>query len=170
MCCTFTLGESELSERRVSPGKLYRAALLKNRFADTILKAREKTLVEVSFACYRHPAAFSIYFDQRLIRSCNSLLRLRKVIQRNFAVKGRNLRCRGGKVPLSTQYSTWKKILFYVNWKPDNVNFHDQRKLSCKQKPKLLKKLKDVQKWKLQLRLRGGESLIEKQQDRHYSR
>ncbi|CAN4079131.1 unnamed protein product [Withania somnifera] len=29
------------------PGKLYRAALLKNRFADTILKAREKTLVEV---------------------------------------------------------------------------------------------------------------------------
>lgn len=41
------VGESELSERRVSPGKLYRAALLKNRFADTILKAREKTLVEV---------------------------------------------------------------------------------------------------------------------------
>lgn len=40
-------GDSELSERRVSPGKLYRAALLKNRFADTILKAREKTLVEV---------------------------------------------------------------------------------------------------------------------------
>ncbi|PHT57198.1 hypothetical protein CQW23_05684 [Capsicum baccatum] len=40
-------GESELSERRVSPGKLYRAAVLKNRFADTILKAREKTLVEV---------------------------------------------------------------------------------------------------------------------------
>ncbi|XP_004231798.1 transcription factor GTE8 [Solanum lycopersicum] len=34
-------------ESRVSPGKLYRAALLKNRFADTILKAREKTLVEV---------------------------------------------------------------------------------------------------------------------------
>ncbi|CAN4082315.1 unnamed protein product [Withania somnifera] len=40
-------GESELSERRVSPEKLYRAALLKNRFADTILKAREKTLVEI---------------------------------------------------------------------------------------------------------------------------
>ncbi|MCD7453126.1 hypothetical protein HAX54_019869 [Datura stramonium] len=40
-------GDCELSERRVSPGKLYRAALLKNRFADTILKAREKTLVEV---------------------------------------------------------------------------------------------------------------------------
>lgn len=34
-------------ESRVSPGKLYRAAILKDRFADTILKAREKTLVEV---------------------------------------------------------------------------------------------------------------------------
>ncbi|KAF4367240.1 hypothetical protein G4B88_026747 [Cannabis sativa] len=30
--------------RRVSPDKQYRAALLKNRFADTILRAREKTL------------------------------------------------------------------------------------------------------------------------------
>ncbi|OIT05967.1 PREDICTED: transcription factor GTE8-like [Nicotiana attenuata] len=39
-------GES-VPDRRVSPEKLYRAALLKNRFADTILKAREKTLVEV---------------------------------------------------------------------------------------------------------------------------
>ncbi|XP_054802837.1 transcription factor GTE8-like [Prosopis cineraria] len=32
--------------RQVSPDKLYRAALLKNRFADTILKAREKTLTQ----------------------------------------------------------------------------------------------------------------------------
>ncbi|XP_060194035.1 transcription factor GTE8-like isoform X2 [Lycium barbarum] len=40
-------GESAPCDRTVSPGKLYRAALLKNRFADTILKAREKTLVEV---------------------------------------------------------------------------------------------------------------------------
>ncbi|KZV56301.1 hypothetical protein F511_00298 [Dorcoceras hygrometricum] len=32
------------AERQVSPDKLYRAALLKNRFADTILKAQEKTL------------------------------------------------------------------------------------------------------------------------------
>ncbi|KAI3474971.1 hypothetical protein Pfo_030282 [Paulownia fortunei] len=32
------------SSRQVSPDKQYRAALLKNRFADTILKAREKTL------------------------------------------------------------------------------------------------------------------------------
>lgn len=39
-------GETAASERQVSPGKLYRAALLKNRFADTILKAREKTLSE----------------------------------------------------------------------------------------------------------------------------
>ncbi|XP_010250834.1 PREDICTED: transcription factor GTE9 [Nelumbo nucifera] len=32
------------SERQVSPEKLYRAALLRSRFADTILKAREKAL------------------------------------------------------------------------------------------------------------------------------
>ncbi|KAJ6375413.1 hypothetical protein OIU77_000403 [Salix suchowensis] len=37
-------GESAPLERQVSPDKLYRAALLKNRFADTILKAREKAL------------------------------------------------------------------------------------------------------------------------------
>ncbi|XVF11579.1 hypothetical protein REPUB_Repub08aG0039400 [Reevesia pubescens] len=34
--------ESAPSERQVSPEKLYRAALLRNRFADTILKARAK--------------------------------------------------------------------------------------------------------------------------------
>ncbi|KAJ7956084.1 Transcription factor like [Quillaja saponaria] len=37
-------GESAPCERQVSPDKLYRAALLRNRFADTILKAREKAL------------------------------------------------------------------------------------------------------------------------------
>ncbi|PKA55806.1 Transcription factor GTE9 [Apostasia shenzhenica] len=37
-------GENAPPERQVSPEKLYRAALLRNRFADTILKAREKTL------------------------------------------------------------------------------------------------------------------------------
>ncbi|KAJ8642713.1 hypothetical protein MRB53_004461 [Persea americana] len=37
-------GENAPSERHVSPEKLYRAAYLRNRFADTILKAREKTL------------------------------------------------------------------------------------------------------------------------------
>jgi len=37
-------GESAPSERQVSPDKLYRAALLRNRFVDTILKAQEKTL------------------------------------------------------------------------------------------------------------------------------
>lgn len=36
--------EESAPTERVSPDKLYRAALLKNRFADTILKAREKTL------------------------------------------------------------------------------------------------------------------------------
>lgn len=39
------LGESAPSERQVSPEKRYRAALLIGRFADTILKAREKTKV-----------------------------------------------------------------------------------------------------------------------------
>ncbi|XP_015882352.3 transcription factor GTE10 isoform X1 [Ziziphus jujuba] len=37
-------GESAPSERQVSPEKLYRAAILRRRFADTILKAREKAL------------------------------------------------------------------------------------------------------------------------------
>ncbi|XP_052175006.1 transcription factor GTE10-like [Diospyros lotus] len=37
-------GESAPSGRQVSPEKLYRAALLRSRFADTILKAQEKTL------------------------------------------------------------------------------------------------------------------------------
>ncbi|KAG6633274.1 transcription factor GTE10-like isoform X1 [Carya illinoinensis] len=37
-------GESAPSESQVSPEKLYRAALLRSRFADTILKAREKAL------------------------------------------------------------------------------------------------------------------------------
>ena len=40
------LGES-LTDRQLSPEKLYRAAVLKNRFADTIFKAREKTLNQV---------------------------------------------------------------------------------------------------------------------------
>ncbi|KAL5581316.1 hypothetical protein UlMin_013758 [Ulmus minor] len=38
--------EDTPSERHVSPEKQYRAALLKNRFADTILRAREKTLTQ----------------------------------------------------------------------------------------------------------------------------
>ncbi|KAJ8467417.1 hypothetical protein OPV22_029969 [Ensete ventricosum] len=37
-------GDNAPSERQLSPEKLYRAALLRSRFADTILKAREKTL------------------------------------------------------------------------------------------------------------------------------
>ncbi|XP_021910668.1 transcription factor GTE11-like isoform X1 [Carica papaya] len=40
-------GESAPSERQASPKKLYRAALLRSRFADTILKAREKALEKV---------------------------------------------------------------------------------------------------------------------------
>ncbi|CAJ1784480.1 unnamed protein product [Sphenostylis stenocarpa] len=37
-------GDSAPTERQVSPDKRYRAAVLKKRFLDTILKAREKTL------------------------------------------------------------------------------------------------------------------------------
>ncbi|KAE8718193.1 Transcription factor GTE8 [Hibiscus syriacus] len=37
-------GDSAPTERQISPEKLYRAALLKKRFADTIIKAREKAL------------------------------------------------------------------------------------------------------------------------------
>ncbi|KAJ9152771.1 hypothetical protein P3X46_026297 [Hevea brasiliensis] len=40
-------GDRAPTERQVSPEKLIRAAILKNRFADTILKAREKTLLQV---------------------------------------------------------------------------------------------------------------------------
>lgn len=47
-CCNI-IGESAPTERQVSPGKLYRAALLRSRFADTILKAREKALEKVGF-------------------------------------------------------------------------------------------------------------------------
>lgn len=36
--------EEPAPERQVSPDKLLRAALLRGRFADTILKAQEKTL------------------------------------------------------------------------------------------------------------------------------
>ncbi|XP_057437458.1 transcription factor GTE8-like [Lotus japonicus] len=39
-------GDSGPAERQVSPDKLYRAAVLKKRFLDTILKAREKTLTQ----------------------------------------------------------------------------------------------------------------------------
>ncbi|WVZ07233.1 hypothetical protein V8G54_020579 [Vigna mungo] len=39
-------GDSAPTERQVSPDKLYRAAVMKNRFLDTILKAREKTLTQ----------------------------------------------------------------------------------------------------------------------------
>ncbi|XP_062195387.1 transcription factor GTE9-like isoform X2 [Phragmites australis] len=42
-------GEGEnVSEKQVSPGKQIRAALLRSRFADTILKAREKALDQVT--------------------------------------------------------------------------------------------------------------------------
>lgn len=43
------LGDSAPSDRQVSPGKQYRAAVMKNRFADTILRAREKTLTQVGY-------------------------------------------------------------------------------------------------------------------------
>ncbi|XP_022154150.1 transcription factor GTE8-like isoform X2 [Momordica charantia] len=39
-------GNHTASEKPVSPERLYRAALLKNRFADTILRAKEKTMTQ----------------------------------------------------------------------------------------------------------------------------
>ncbi|XP_008450072.1 transcription factor GTE8 isoform X3 [Cucumis melo] len=39
-------GNYTASEKPVSPERLYRAALLKNRFADTILRAKEKTMTQ----------------------------------------------------------------------------------------------------------------------------
>ncbi|XP_057996380.1 transcription factor GTE8 isoform X2 [Hevea brasiliensis] len=44
-CCQD--GDCAPSGRQVSPEKLIRAAMLRNRFADTILKAREKALLQV---------------------------------------------------------------------------------------------------------------------------
>lgn len=41
------LGENAHPERQVSPEKLYRAALLRGRFADIIIKAQENTLEKV---------------------------------------------------------------------------------------------------------------------------
>lgn len=49
-CCNL-LGENAPSKKQVSPDKLYRAALLRSRFADTILKAQEKTLEKVCYGC-----------------------------------------------------------------------------------------------------------------------
>lgn len=53
------LGENGLSDRQVSPEKLIRAALLKNRFADTILKFREPFDKVCSFICTQ-TSAFTI--------------------------------------------------------------------------------------------------------------
>lgn len=86
-------GVTAQAERQVSPDKLYRAGLLKNRFTDTILKAQEKPLV-------------------RMIRG----------ILRNFDVKEKSLRCT-----------------------------RKERRLNCKQKPRLRKLLEGEQKQKLRL-------------------
>lgn len=40
------------SERQASPEKLYRAALLRSRFADTIVKAREKLFTQVGYFAF----------------------------------------------------------------------------------------------------------------------
>lgn len=45
-----TLGNSAQTEKQLPPEKIYRAAFLKNRFADIILKAREKPLNQVCCA------------------------------------------------------------------------------------------------------------------------
>lgn len=50
-CPVNNLGNSAPNEKQLPPEKRYRAALLKNRFADLILKAREKTFNQVSCVC-----------------------------------------------------------------------------------------------------------------------
>lgn len=89
----------------MSPDKLYRATLLKNRFADTILKAKEKTLSQVGFdfgllaklfLCLVHFVSIStqcdlVQFDLADIRGTRGILK-------NFVGRERNLNCRNGKV------------------------------------------------------------------------
>lgn len=58
------LGESAPPERQVSPEKLYRAALLRSRFADIIIKARENTIEKVwnfHLEVKSHPASFHLH-------------------------------------------------------------------------------------------------------------
>lgn len=50
--CYKLLGENTPLGRQVSPDKLYRAALLRSRFADTIIKAQEKALEKVGYLRY----------------------------------------------------------------------------------------------------------------------
>lgn len=64
-CCNI-VGESAPTERQVSPDKLYRAALLRNRFADTILKAREKALEKVGFHFPRW-VHFSLMYASKIL-------------------------------------------------------------------------------------------------------
>lgn len=90
---------SSPTDKQMSPGKHYRAALLKNRFADTILKAREKTLAQVGNVIYMHIPTMSriicltlvVQFDLNAIRVAR--MTLRKSVER-----GKSLKFRGGKV------------------------------------------------------------------------
>lgn len=61
------VGDSARSERQVSPDKLYRFAQVKNRFLDTILKAREKTLSQVGFkTCLPANSVISLFRSLRV--------------------------------------------------------------------------------------------------------
>ena len=77
--------------------------MLKNRFADTILRAREKTLNEVGFCCYTHPV-IPVHFLVIFHSLCDPMyfdlaeIRLIRGILRNCVVRGRNLNCSGEKV------------------------------------------------------------------------
>lgn len=45
-CTYYTIGWMTSSDLQLSPKKALRAAMLKSRFADTILKAKQKTLLD----------------------------------------------------------------------------------------------------------------------------
>lgn len=99
------VGDSGPTERKVSPDKLYRAAILKKRFVDTILKAREK-LTQVSPSIYlKYMETYSLCtypsdhcFNLYVICLNLAELRMRREILRNCAGIGKNWRWSNGKV------------------------------------------------------------------------
>lgn len=98
--------------------------------------------------------------------------RMIKRIQRNSDVKGRNLRCTKGEV---VNYNCFLMVLWMKTFTCEKTILTfllpiKQRRLGCKQKPELRKMLEGELKQKLQLKKKGGESLREKQLEKHCSR
>ncbi|KAL6130149.1 hypothetical protein ACLB2K_068530 [Fragaria x ananassa] len=87
-CCDI-VEESAPPERQVSPQERYRSALLRNRFADTIFKAKEKVLLEKVFK-------YHIYFmsleKARLQAEARAAEEARKKAKAEAAAKARRQR------------------------------------------------------------------------------